>query len=183
MKRVVTMIVAIIFSSLYLLSPCFGAGLTPEQQTKVDAKLKSLQEWGADTKFVVAVKEYNTTPSADAKSMTNEKWKTLTIIDPFVQSLAKNELATYLKTKKDDMVSEIFVSGADGGKVAFLTKTTSWTHKGKEKHDQPIAGKTWQGAVEVDESTGKQQIQVSVPVLDGTTPIGSIVIGLSVMKL
>lgn len=183
MKHVSAMIAAIMLSSLVIFSPCYGAGLTPEQQTNVDAKVKAIQEWSADAKIVAAVKDYNANPAAEAKAMTNDKWKTLTLLDPFVRSLAKNELAEHLKAKKDDAMTEIFVSGADGGKVAFLAKTSSWTHKGKEKHDQPMAGKTWQGAVEVDESTGKQQIQVSVPVLDGATSIGSIVIGLGVAKL
>jgi hypothetical protein len=80
-------------------------------------------------------------------------------------------------------VSEAFVSGADGGKVAFLGKTSNWSHKGKPKHDQPMSGKTWQGQVEVDESSGLQQVQVAVPVLDGGKPIGSLVVGLSVGKL
>jgi hypothetical protein len=46
-----------------------------------------------------------------------------------------------------------------------------------------MAGKTWIGPVEVDESTGLQQVQVALPVLDGGKPIGSIVLGLSVAKL
>ena len=46
-----------------------------------------------------------------------------------------------------------------------------------------MAGKTWQGPIEVDESTGLQQIQVAVPVLDSGKPIGSLVIGLSLAKL
>jgi hypothetical protein len=68
-------------------------------------------------------------------------------------------------------------------KVAFLSKTTSWSHKGKAKHDVPMAGKTWQGTIEVDKSTGQQQIQIAVPVLDGGKPIGSLVVGLAVAKL
>jgi hypothetical protein len=75
------------------------------------------------------------------------------------------------------------VSGADGSKVAFLTKPSSWSHAGKPKHDKPMTGKTWQGDVEVDASTGARQIQVSVPVLDGGKPIGSIVVGFSIAKL
>lgn len=182
MKHVASLIVAAVLS-LCLFSPSYAATLTPEQQAKVDAKLKAFQEWGTDSKIVAAVKDYNANPSAEAKAMTNDKWKTLTLLDPFVRSLAKNELAEYLKAKKDEAVTELFVSGADGGKVAFFAKTSSWSHKGKEKHDLPMAGKTWQGAVEVDESTGKQQVQISVPVLDGATPIGSIVIGLGISKL
>jgi len=46
-----------------------------------------------------------------------------------------------------------------------------------------MTGKNWQGAVEVDESTGLQQIQVAVPVLDGDKAIGSMVVGLSLTKL
>jgi hypothetical protein len=46
-----------------------------------------------------------------------------------------------------------------------------------------MTGKNWQGPVEVDESSGQQQLQVSVPVLDGGKPIGSLVVGLSVTKL
>jgi hypothetical protein len=46
-----------------------------------------------------------------------------------------------------------------------------------------MSGKTWQGAVEIDESSGLQQVQVAVPVVDGGQPIGSLVVGLSVGKL
>jgi hypothetical protein len=44
-------------------------------------------------------------------------------------------------------------------------------------------GKTWQGTIEVDESTGLQQIQIAVPVLSDGKPIGSLVVGLSVSTL
>jgi len=46
-----------------------------------------------------------------------------------------------------------------------------------------MTGKTWQGQPEVDESTGLQQVQVAVPILDGGKPIGSLVVGLSLTKL
>jgi hypothetical protein len=120
--------------------------------------------------------------------MTNEKWKSLTLLDPLVRFYSKNELAQYIKTKVDDSIAEVFVSGADGTKVAFLSKPTSWSHKGKDKHDAPMSGKTmsgktWYGPVEIDQSSGAQQIQVAIPVLDGGKPIGSIVIGLKVAKL
>jgi hypothetical protein len=46
-----------------------------------------------------------------------------------------------------------------------------------------MKGETWYGEVEVDESTGVQQVQISVPVLDGDKAIGSLVVGLNVSKL
>ena len=91
--------------------------------------------------------------------------------------------ALQLKGKQDPAVTEWFLSGADGTKVAFLSKTTSWSHRDKDKHRAPMAGRTYVGPIEVDESSGQQQIQVGLPVLDGGKPIGSIVIGVGVAKL
>jgi len=115
--------------------------------------------------------------------MTNEKWKELSVLDPSVRSFSKNALADYLKSKKDDSISEVFVNGADGGKVAFLSKTTSWNHKGKPKHEVPMSGKVYIGPVEMDESSGQQQFQVGLPVMADGKAIGSIVVGLKVAAL
>ena len=149
---------------------------------KLDAKVAAVRWMATDAQVVAAVKEYNATPPAAVKGMSQEKWKSLSMLDPTVKGLAKNALAGYLKGKKDAAVSELFVSGADGGKVALLAKTTAWSHKGKPKHDLPMAGKDWVGSVEVDENTGVEAIQVSFPVLEDGKPIGSIVVGFAVAK-
>jgi hypothetical protein len=95
----------------------------------------------------------------------------------------KSKVNQYLKTKRGPEVAELFVSLADGTKAAFFGKTTSWSHKGKPKHDVPMSGKTWVGPPELDQSSGKVSVQVSFPVPDGGKPIGSIVVGLEVSKL
>jgi hypothetical protein len=46
-----------------------------------------------------------------------------------------------------------------------------------------MAGKTWQGKVEVDESSGLQQLQISVPVIIDGKPAGSLVVGVSLLKI
>jgi len=46
-----------------------------------------------------------------------------------------------------------------------------------------MSGKTWTGKPELDESTGVQQVQIGLPVLDNGKPIGSIVVGLNLSKL
>jgi hypothetical protein len=158
-------------------------GLDAAVQAKIDAQVKAVQTWASDPILVKAVKTQNAALPADHAAMTQEKWKSLTILDPFVRTFSNNEAGAFLKGKKGGAVSEAFLSDAAGLKVAFLAKTTSWSHKGKAKHDEPMTGKTWQGPVEVDESTGVQQIQVAVPVLDDGKPIGSLVIGLSLAKL
>lgn len=158
-------------------------GLDPAVQAKVNASVAEVRQWAADPAVVKAVQAHNASLPADQAAMNQEKWKALTILDPFVRGFTKNEAAVLLRAKKSAAVAEAFLSGADGLKVAFLAKPTNWGHKGKPKHDEPMVGKTWQGPVEVDESTGLQQLQVAVPVLDGGKPIGSLVVGLSLSKL
>lgn len=154
-----------------------------DTKAKIAERIKQFAPLGSAAPVVDAVRAFNASPPAEAKGMTQEKWKDLPVTNPEVRVFAKNALATFLKSKKDDVIAEIFVSGADGTKVAFLAKTSNWSHKGKPKHDLPMSGKTWTGNIEVDESTGKQQVQIGLPVLDKGKPIGSIVIGLEVAKL
>lgn len=158
-------------------------GLEPAVQAKVDALTKQIQSWVADPAVVKEVKAHNAGLPAELAAMTQEKWKSLSILDPVVRAFNKTEAAQYLKSHKSEAVTEAFLSGADGLKAAFLSKPTNWSHKGKPKHDQPMAGKVWQGPVETDESTGLQQVQVGVPVLEAGKPIGSLVVGLSLTKL
>lgn len=151
---------------------------------KLAAEINQLKPFSTDPQVVRAVKEYNSRPrTPEEKAMTNEKWHSLTLFDPFVRAVGKSELSVYLKTKHDDVIDKVFVSGADGGKVGFDAKTEHWTHKGSPKHEGPMAGKTWTGTVKLDDSTGLQMIQVGLPVLEGGKPIGSIVFGLRAEKL
>lgn len=183
MKRALLATLALGLAVLCLNLSAAPEGVDPAVQAKIDLKLKELQTWAKDDKIVKAVKAHNSAPPAEHAAMTQDKWKSLTVLDPIVRGLTKNEAAEFLKAKKTDSVTEAFVSDALGTKVAFLAKTTSWCHKGKPKHDVPMTGKTWQGAIEVDESTGLQQLQIAVPVFDGDKAIGSLVVGLSVAKL
>lgn len=170
------------FAAICLI-PLSQAQVEPAIQAKIDAEIVAVASLAADPVVVAAVKEHNSATPAEVQAMTQEKWKALTLLDPFVRSFSKNPAGAALKTKKSALVSEAFLSGADGCKVSFLSKPSGWSHKGNPKHDQPMQGKTWQGNIEVDESTGLQQVQVAVPVLDGGQPIGSLVVGLSVTKM
>lgn len=157
--------------------------LEPEQQAKIDAKIAIVKTWAADPAIIAAVAAHNAQLPADQAAMTQEKWKSFTVLDPFVRSFSKNPAGEALKAKKADWTTEAFISDAKGLKVAFLSKPTNWSHAGKPKHDVPMTGKIWQGTVETDESTGLQQLQVAVPVLQDGQPIGSLVVGLSLGKL
>lgn len=160
-----------------------AAEISAALQAKLDAKVKEIQEWASSPVLVNAVVNRNKDASPETVSMTQDQWKVITLLDPLLKRFTKNEAADFLKTKRGDVVTEAFLSAADGTKVAFLSKTTNWSHKGKPKHEQPMQGKVWQGAVEVDESSGARQIQLAVPVLSDGKPVGSLVVGLSIGKL
>lgn len=171
-------------TGLLLMSALGMAQAPPELQAKLTSEIRHLETISGDPQVVTAVKAYNATPpSTEAKAMTNDKWHSLSLFDPFVRSVGKNSCSEYLKTQKDDTIAKVFVSGADGGKVGFDAKTEHWTHKGMPKHEIPMSGKTWIGTVKLDDSTGLQLIQVGLPVFDGRKPIGSVVFGLRADKL
>jgi len=161
----------------------YADALDPAVQAKVDAQIKTIQTWAADPAIIAAVKAQNASLPPDYAAITQDKWKELTKLDPFIRAFDKNPAGEFLKTKKSGAVIRIFLSDAVGLKVAFTTKTLSWSHKGDPKHEQPMTGKIWQGPIEQDKASGLDQIQVSVPVLDGDKPIGSLVVGLSVSQL
>lgn len=152
-------------------------------QAKLDAQVAEITHWAADPVVVAAVKAQNAALPEAYAALDQTKWKALKILDPLVRGFSKNEAGQFLKSKKSALVTEAFLNDAAGFKVAFIAKTSGWCHKGKAKHDVPMTGKSWQGEVEVDESSGMQQIQVAVPVLEEGHPIGSLVVGLSVSQL
>lgn len=161
----------------------FAAPAAPSLKTKLAEKARQYAWMSTDPTIVAAVKARNASPPAELQGMTQDKWKALPVLDPLVRSLNKNSLAEYLKGKRDPAISEFFVNAADGTKIVLFNKTTNWSHKGKDKHEIPMTGKVYFGPVEIDASSGVEQVQIGLPVLDGTKPIGSIVIGLETSKL
>lgn len=156
--------------------------LTDAQKTAAQKQIEAIKKWAADPKLVALVKEANANPPG--KDITQEKWAAMPIMDPMVTAFSKNAAAEILKKNRTDAITEAFLNTAAGTKVAFLSKTSSWSHAKKPKHEVPMTGKDWiMEDTEKDESTGLQQFQVSVPILDGGKPIGSLIVGLAVSKL
>ena len=158
-------------------------GLNPQAQSKVDQILKEVQDWVKTPALIEAVETQDRQLPPPFVAMTQEKWETLPEADPFVHGFTTNVMGEFLKQKRTKAISEAFLSDAGGYKIAFLSKTTTWCHKGKPKHDVPMSGHPWQGKVEVDRSTGGQQLQIAVPVFADSKPIGSLVIGIAVSAL
>jgi hypothetical protein len=96
-------------AALLLAGTGFGQALPAEVKASVDSKIKQLQSWSSDPAMVAAVKAHNSGMSAEDKAMTNEKWSKLTVLDPYVRGFTRSPLGVFLKTKKDDQISECFV--------------------------------------------------------------------------
>lgn len=167
-----------------LAGPLVAGAIAPATQAKLDGKLAEIKTWAADPALVAAVSAQNAATPAEFVGMTQDSWAALSADAAFVRALRENPAGVFLKSKQAPWVSEAFVSDAAGRKVAFLAKPTSWSHAASPKHEQPMLGKTWQGTPELDASTGREQIQLAVPVLSAEQkPIGSLVVGVPVEKL
>jgi hypothetical protein len=115
--------------------------------------------------------------------MNQDKWSAIRDDDPRLLPFTENAVVRFFRAHAGKPVTEIFLSGVDGTKVAFLHKPTNWNHRGKPKHDAPMMAKVWIGRVELDESSGMQQVQFSIPVMENGKAIGSLVVGLNPAKL
>lgn len=159
--------------------------ITPAVQRELDRQHALITRWAADPTVVEAVRAQNR--KGPMAGVDNAVWKTLRRSDPAVRQFQDNAAGKFLRKCQRDSggaITEIFLNAARGEKVAFVEKTTSYIHAGAAKHDVPFGtGKPWQGEPEFDESTQTYAVQLSVPVLDGGRPIGSLVVGVNVSHL
>lgn len=185
MKHKINFFVTAILAIAALLSEACAFDMTAAVQTELDKEKAVITGWASDPVIVKAVKDQN--GKGPVAGMDNPKWKSTRRSDPIVQAFQESAAGRFLKAKVDGsngLFSEAFLSAAQGEKVAFVEKTTSYLHKGQAKFDVPFtSGKPWQGNPEFDESAQTYQIQISVPVLADGKPIGALVAGVNLSHL
>lgn len=156
--------------------------ISPTVQAEIDRQKTIVAQWAANPNLVKAVKEQNN--KGPLSGMDNAKWKSLRRSELVVRNFQMNSTAKFLKTKLNEgngAYGEAFLNAAQGEKVAFVEKTTSYIHKGSPKFDVPFqSGQNWQGKPELDDSSQMFNLQVSAPVLDAGKPIGVLVVGLNI---
>jgi hypothetical protein len=187
MKATLRIAVSAAAAALAVFTATAGAGtfeITPAKQAEIDQQRDQVAKWAADPVIVNAVREQNR--KGPIAGMDNTKWKTLRASEETVTAFQMNAAGTWLKSRMDEsggLISEAFLNAAQGEKVAFVEKTSSYIHKGAAKFDQPMAGHAWQGKPEFDESSQTFAIQVSVPVVDAGSPVGALVVGINLTRL
>ena len=159
--------------------------VTPTVQKELDRNIGIVKGWAANPMVVKAVLAQN--QKGPISGMDNAKWKTVRRSDDLIKAFQTNDAGQFLAHKikeSNETCSEAFLSGAQGEKVAFYEKTTSYIHKGAPKFDVPFnTGKPWQGKPEFDESSQTHQIQVAVPVVSEGKAVGVLVVGVNLSKL
>lgn len=178
----------VIFSTVILLT-AMGAWaafeVTPPVQKGLDQIIETVKGWATDPVIVTAVAAQN--QKGPIAGMDNAKWKSIRRSDALVKEFQSNPAAKLLQQKLDEskgLYSEAFLNANQGEKVAFVAKTSSYLHRGSAKFDTPFSsGKPWQGQPEFDESSQTHQVQVAVPVLADSKPIGVLVIGVNLTQL
>jgi hypothetical protein len=163
----------------------FAFEMTPATQAEIDKHKTVISGWATDPVIVSAVKAQN--GKGSIPGMDNPKWKTIRRSDAVVKAFQDNPAGKMLSAKLaagGGVYAEAFLNAAQGEKVAFVEKTTSYIHLGQPKFDVPFTtGKAWQGKPEFDESAQTYQLQISVPVLADGKSIGALVVGVSLAQL
>ena len=162
-----------------------GFEMTPQVQAELDRQKQVAAGWAANPVVVKAVRDQNR--NGPIAGMDNPSWKKVRRSDALVKSLRESAAGQFLSASlrnSGGAVTEAFLNGSKGEKVAFAEKTTSYIHAGQAKHDAPFTtGKAWQGEPEFDESSQTYAVQIAVPVVDGGAVIGSLVLGVSLSHL
>ena len=185
MKTKINLLAAILLFLAVVAGRASGFEMTPAVQAELDKMKSQISGWAGDSVIIKAVTEQN--GKGPIAGMDNAKWKTIRRSDDVVKDFQSNAAGKYLKAKieaSNGTFTEAFLNAAQGEKVSFVEKTTSYIHKGSAKFDVPFgSGKSWQGPAEFDESAQTYQIQISVPVQAGGKAIGALVVGVNLTQL
>lgn len=158
--------------------------ISPEMRSHLDAQKKLVVSWASSPVLVSAVKAQNA--KGPIPGMTNSKWKKLQVDDAVVVAFEKNAAGEWLAGKlqgSKGVMREAFLSAEQGEKAAFVTKPTSYLHKGTPKFDSAMSGKVWEGDPEFDKSSASYVVQVAAPVVSGGKPVGVLVVGVSMKSI
>ena len=160
------------------------ARITPEIRGQIDTQKRTLAQWAKDPTVVAAVRSQNA--KGPIPGLTNRKWRSLKLGDPTVTAFQQNPAGQLLSRKmaaSKGLFNELFLCAAQGEKVAFVEKPSTYIHKGEPKFDVPMSGKPWEGVPEFDKSSHAHAIQISTPVFDKGKPIGVLVAGVSMRMM
>jgi hypothetical protein len=167
--------VAIAAVALVAVTPigALAEDLPADLQAKIEAYKTKLAQWASSPVVVAAVKASNQNGGL-APGMGNAKWDELSDSDPLVQGTKTSDAGKLLSDwAKDSGISKLYLRDKDGNIVAGDSKPFFYNNGKKPVFANAIKGQPWSGGeVKPDPTTQVKGVHLSVPVLDGSTPIG-----------
>lgn len=152
--------------------------------------------WAADPVVIAAIKKQNSETSAYDQARIDyldAKWRIGLYADnePLVRDVLSNDASEYLRAQVDSSegaITEVIVMDAQGLNVAASVATTDYWQGDEAKFQQTYligAEAVHLGGVELDESTGTVQGQISMTLVDAETgaAVGAITIGVDLNAL
>lgn len=173
---------------LALLAAVTAAANTPDTAALKQLALEKLAPLARDPAIVAAVKAQNAEGKTLADIQAADKvWMATPGLSDAMKAIAGNAAAEVLRgaRKTFPALSEAFVMDKLGANVAMTDKTSDYWQGDETKFTDAFraADAVWIGKVDFDESTQTYSVQISVPVLDGGTPIGAVCFGIDIEKL
>lgn len=184
MKKNVLFIVCCIFLTGIMMSYAEEAPSNVKNLAKT-----TLVKLGQDPVIVAAVKKANAgNKTLDQIKQEDEIWRNTPGIDAFMTELLQNDCAKHIRSlqKSNEYYMEIFVMDNKGANVAMTDKTSDYWQGDEDKFIKSYnqgKGDVFVDNVEFDDSSQAYLVQVSVPVMDGSTCIGAITFGIDIDKV
>lgn len=151
--------------------------------TILASEIKRIERMGKNPILVEAVVAQNTEGlSLDIIKDRDETWKSSDDSDSFKQAMLNSNVGKYLSNlmKSSKAYTEVFLTDNQGANVAASPLTSDYWQGDEDKWAKafmPEGGSVYVGAMEWDESSGYNSVQISVPVKKEGTVIGVMVVG------
>lgn len=192
MKKVAMLIVLLLLSSQIMSNPYDYDSSSQDYEPIKYLVENEFQNWINDTVIVAAIKESNLKNANRSGSeilAIDKKWRDgdSDLHNTYLNNAASDFLRK-IKTDSDDLYSEIFIMDFQGCNVALSDLTSDFLQGDEAKFQKSYnngSGAVFIDEIELDESTGSYQVQVSLPIIDKTDNkvIGAITIGIDMSKL
>lgn len=168
-------------ASLFSMGTAFAGAITPEMQQKIDAYKAKAATMAADPTLVQAVKEANT--KGPIAGLDNAKWEKLEDSNPVSAEMMSNsagKLLTKWMNEDAKSLNKLVLTGKQGNRFAFTSKPATYMSKDKAHFSESFAGNVWQmKESQPDPSTKIETVQITVPVKDGASTIGVLLLSLT----
>lgn len=166
-------------------------GLKAKIESVIATRLRTM---AASADIVAAVKAQNLrTGGMDHAAIlaADKAWRAEvgTATTPTIDTVTNNPVSNLLRerrTESNGLIDEVFVMDAKGLNVAMSDTTSDYWQGDEEKFTEtfPMGPNAVHiSPIDFDQSTQSYTVQVSLPILEGRTPIGAITFGLNVDAL